>query len=80
MATGSHHEPFSHANGTSGRHTLATGSHHEPFAHCAELTAGVATVTAANGANTTALTTARRWRVFRTASLLSEGTFWATPE
>jgi len=32
------------------RHTFAFGSHHSPFAHSAELTPGVAIVTAAIGA------------------------------
>ena len=37
-----------------------SGPHHSPFAHCAELTAGVAIVTAAIGAN--AITTTGRSR------------------
>ena len=63
LAVGSHHWPASHgrASGASGgRHTFAFGSHHSPFAHCAELTAGVAIVTAAKGAN--AITTTGRSR------------------
>ena len=35
MATGSHHQPLSHAKGVgaTGRHTLAIGSHHWPKSH-----------------------------------------------
>jgi hypothetical protein len=54
-APGSHHQPLSHASGCgptpSGRQTLPVGSHHSPFAQSAELTAGVAIVTAAIQAN-----------------------------
>jgi len=51
------HWPGSHAKGCgrtrSGRHTLPVGSLQSPSAHWAELTAGVAIVTAAVDANAT---------------------------
>jgi hypothetical protein len=48
---------------------LAFGSHHSPFAHCAELTAGVAIVTAAIGANAITMT-----------GLRTDSRFFAFPE
>jgi hypothetical protein len=68
LAVGSHHWPGSHAKGRgptpSGRQTFPVGSHHSPSAQSAELTAGVAIVTAAIDAKAImAMTTRRRMNI-----------------
>jgi hypothetical protein len=61
---GSHHCPGSQFSGVgptpSGKQALLNGSQYCPLSHCAELTAGVAIVTAAIGVNAITATGARR--------------------